>query len=1245
MNQKYSITAVAAVLAVVFSNAGEAQTVSSEDFTGPTTQNNWYYYNGACLTTGTGLGTGTAGVTPGVIPSCKSILSSYYQQQNDHDPVLVGGQNGVACTGSPLTCTQTLPDASTGSGSSLVYHGALRFTNGYPYGHDENGAIISSTPFNAGQGVQITFKTVTYRGDSGGSGGDGADGISFYLIDATQFPSTPTDGALWNGIGSWGGSLAYSCSNTNPPYDGLVGGYIGLGIDEFGNFLNGVSLMPGTTSPAATGDNTALGYGYQPQRIGLRGAGSVSWKYLNATYPQYYGALTTSSAQHAAVQKTCQTGKVWTYSSSTAYPTASATNPVAVTNPSPALYDYAPIPGAFSVLPAKTIAGEYSSGVYARPTTAIFYNLTITQDGYLSLSYALSGSPAYTNIIKDRSIAATNAIPALPASLYFGFAGSSGGDTNVHEIMCFKAAPAAQSANSAAVSQQLATKIQGGAQIYFSYYNPSDWTGNLTANGLVDTTGVLTINSLANWDAQCVLTGVAATKTCATTGVGGAIAPQSPSSRIMLTWNGNDTAATPGTGGIPFAWSTTGTGITTNEQSVIDAGDATPLNGNRLNYLRGDRSNEINSLGAGLFRARNGVLGDIVDSSPAWVGPPTSPYSLKWKNRYIGTDPLPENTSQSYASFQALEQSRLNVVYVGANDGFLHGFESGSEDSNGNVITTTAGGASTPNDGEEVLAYMPGAVLQTIHQYSSNAAIEPTDASLDYANSLYAHNFFVDAPPGTGDLLYGGVWHTWLMGGLGAGGAAIYALDITNPSASATNPNASNFSEGNAAALVKGEWGPATISCVGDTSTSKCGNSLGSTYGTPLIRRFHNGMWGAVFGNGYGSVTGDAGIFVMTISPSDTNASSPTFYYLSTGTGTGTTTTPCSTNCNGIAYVTSADLDGDHITDYVYAGDLKGNVWRFDLTNCSPTSTTTACPGVAWAVTPGPLFKAISSAGVAQPITTPIVLASAVVAGTSPSLMLTFGTGQRTEFTTTTPVLYAGSTVTTPQTAGKTQTLYGVWDWNFGTWNANSAFGNSSLTGTQTGLSSPYTLKRAQLQQQTYTETTTTINGISIPIVTTSNTAITWKQCGTTCNSGKFGWYADLPGANEQIVSTPTAYQQGLAVNSTIPANNAVLSCTSTTDTGVTYLISPITGGTFASTTSPGTYTSGFVNNNNYSNMVGLQTNETGALTVVNTNEGTTWLVGQSIVPPSAGQPPVQPVQINLPPNVTVSRKTWVQLR
>ena len=46
-----------------------------------------------------------------------------------------------------------------------------------------------------------------------------------------------------------------------------------------------------------------------------------------------------------------------------------------------------------------------------------------------------------------------------------------------------------------------------------------------------------------------------------------------------------------------------------------------------LHYLRGVRTNEINSAGSGEFRARTGVLGDIVDSSPTWVGPPQCAYT------------------------------------------------------------------------------------------------------------------------------------------------------------------------------------------------------------------------------------------------------------------------------------------------------------------------------------------------------------------------------------------------------------------------------------------------------------------------------------------------------------------------------------------------------------------------------------------------------------------------------------------
>ena len=260
----------------------------------------------------------------------------------------------------------------------------------------------------------------------------------------------------------------------------------------------------------------------------------------------------------------------------------------------------------------------------------------------------------------------------------------------------------------------------------------------------------------------------------------------------------------------------------------------------------------------------------------------------------------------------------------------------------------------------------------------------------NYSDPQYGHKFDVDAPPGTGDIFYGGTWHSWLVGGLGAGGSSIYALDITDPDGS--------FSEANAANVVKGDWNNFTLTCV--NIPAGCGNNLGNTYGVPQIRRFHNGNWGAVFGNGFGSATGDAGIYVMLVD----QTGAITFYYLSTGAAGG----------NGIAYTTPADLDGDHIVDYVYAGDLLGNVWRFDLTSTNPTN---------WAATPNAIFT--TPAG--QPITSKLIVAS-VASTANPRVLIEFGTGQITPMTNYSAAQYSTST----------QALYGIWDWNMAALNAKS---------------------------------------------------------------------------------------------------------------------------------------------------------------------------------------------------------------
>lgn len=1116
MKANFTVTAVAVAFAGLIPAAAWAQVTVSDDFTKGSAAVSWVPFNGACLTAGNGTGT---------IPACVGL--PYYSEQ------LVGGVSG------------TLPDP--------VGNGALRFTNGFPGGYGQNGAIVlnPASAFPTNKGVQVTFTTVTYRGDSGGAGNDGADGISFYLMDASKPPA----------IGSWGGSLGYTCSNSNPPYDGLIGAYVGLGIDEFGNFLNGSNLMPGYAGGnTATGDNTALGYGYKPDRIGLRGAGNVSWAYLNKTYPIYYpvSTLNTIALQQAAVQNTCSTGAVWNYS-------GSGNNPTIVFNPSPPLQDYAPIPNAYKELTGVSIANEFATGGLTRgQATPITYKLKITTDGLLSLSYSIN-SGAYQSVIAGQSITASNG--ALPANFLFGFAGSTGGDTNIHEILCFRATGVNQSASSSGLNEQQTSKVQAGAQVYFAYYNPDTWAGSLTSQFITTDpiTGNVTGISAPIWDASCVLTGLAQGATCPSTGAA-STAAQGSASRSILSWSG--------AAGIPFEWANL-TGGAGGQQATLDKGDANPINGNRLAFLRGDRTNEepiTGPTGTQIYRDRTSVLGDIIDSSPTWVGPASSPYGGTWLDK-LGGSVTNENTGQSYTTFKANgAQTRLNVVYTGANDGLLHGFETGSYNATNTYVNTF-------NDGKEVLAYVPAAVINTIHN--------SVNSSLDFSNPQYGHNYFVDATPGTGDVFYGGLWHTWLVGGLGPGGAAIYALDVSNPN---------NFSEGNAATLVMGEWNNQNITCVGNAT---CKTNLGNTYGVPQIRRFHNGKWGAVFGNGIGSTSGAAGIFVMIVDPA---TAAVTFYYLPT--------TGAASN-NGIEFVTAADLDDDNIIDYVYAGDLLGNIWRFDLTSVNPN---------AWAALASPLFTTPGG----QPITTQLIIAATPAKSGPPRIMVDFGTGSQTPFTVLNAATYASGA----------QSLYGIWDWNLGGvggWNSKGSTQYASLTAPQTIVASG---GGANLQPQVITSSGTTTRAV------TAN-PVCWKG-STTCSgtNNQFGWEMTLPGVGEQVLFSPILEVGIFIVNTTIPPVNAPLTCNSTPATGWTMAVSPDTGGSFANSVfadSTGSFTN--------KNISGMQWSGTGSGSVV--SGGGTGTMGNNLyfITQTVSGSPLPPQQINPPGGTQGGRITWIERR
>ncbi len=1102
MKTKFAATAFVGIALVGVAGLANAQTIVQDTFVnGSTTQ--WQPFLGACLTAGDGTGT---------VPAC--VGNAYYGAQ-----VQVGGFSG------------TLPDP--------LGQGALRFTNGAPSGYNQAGGVISLNPFDAGQGLQVTFTTMTYEGDSRGAGGDGADGISFFLIDGNTVASD---------LGAFGGSLGYTCSNVNNDskvhprtgfpraFDGLPNAYLGLGIDEYGNFLN-------------QGDNTASGYGYQPGRIGLRGAGDIAWDSLHARFPVLYPSSLTGAQRGAAVQNTCSTGFQWDYSNAAA--------PVITAVPLP---DYAPIPGAYQVLPATTkIANE--AATTRGQARAISYLLKITQNGLLSFSYSVGG--AYLPVITAQNITAGNG--PLPSKFLFGFAGSTGGSTNIHEVTCFLAAPVDTSASSAGLNEKQTAQLQTGTQVYFAFYNASSWSGSLTAQNLVTDpiTNLVSIAAVANWDASCVLTGVLATGKCQATAVAGPTAAQGPAARSILTWNG--------TTGVPFVFAN----LTAAQQATIDYNDAVAGTPNRVNYLRGERSNEINAAGAGLFRARVSVLGDIVDSSPTWVGAPSLTYPAAWRDKINAAGGLPENAGPTYSAFTTANATRLNVVYSGANDGLLHAFRSG-------FYSATNVYQSALNDGKEVLAYMPGAVVNSIHDSVPPAGYDPT---LDFSSPQYSHNYYVDAPPGTGDLYYQGAWHTWLVGGLGAGGPAIYALDITDPT---------RFSEGNAATLVVGEWTPASLAC---SNVAGCGANLGNTYGVPQVRRLHNGMWGVIFGNGLSSAIGAAGIYVLTIDPA---SGAKTVYYLAaTANSAG----------NGIAYATPADLDGDHIVDYVYAGDVQGNVWRFDLTSALPSN---------WAVSPGgPLF---STGG--KPITTKLVVAAAPPSASSglSQVVVDFGTGQQFPLTNTTPTSYAAGV----------QSLYGFWDWNMSSWNSK---GSTQYRSVASVPSTPIVPSNLTAQ------TISTVGGGSFRTVSTL--PVCWYN-STTCGAGmnvSFGWTIDLPVTSEQVIYSPVLEVGAFLVNTTIPGSNNPYNCQAANAGGWTMAISPITGGAF--TQSFFGDSGGHFVNVDGKVVSGAALSGTGSVSIVTTGGAAagTFLVTQT----TSGVGVVLP--INPLANASGNRLTWIEKR
>ncbi len=277
--------------------------------------------------------------------------------------------------------------------------------------------------------------------------------------------------------------------------------------------------------------------------------------------------------------------------------------------------------------------------------------------------------------------------------------------------------------------------------------------------------------------------------------------------------------------------------------------------GSRLvNYLRGQSGSEDRPDNAlRLFRKREQVLGAPVNAQPLFVGSPAFRYA-----------------DENYGEFRdIIAANRAGTVYLAANDGMLHAFDSAS--------------------GDERWAFIPAGVLPNLWR-----SADP-NFSTDF-------RYLLDGTPVAGDICplaptkscAGADWRTLLVGGLGAAGREYYALDITDPD----HP--------------RYLW----------RFSAEHDSNLGHAVGKPLITKRRNGTWVVVLASGYDNVNPGSGRGVLFVLNAATGA-----LLARIDTGEGNTSLPA-----GLAQI-NAWIENllDNTAERLYGGDLQGRLWRFDI--------------------------------------------------------------------------------------------------------------------------------------------------------------------------------------------------------------------------------------------------------------------------------------------------------------------------
>lgn len=550
-------------------------------------------------------------------------------------------------------------------------------------------------------------------------------------------------------------------------------------------------------------------------------------------------------------------------------------------------------------------------------------------------------------------------------------------DTFAEALSSTLAQIAARNSSASSVTAN-ATRLDSNTHIYQARYNSGDWSGQLVSIPL-NSDG--TLGEIA-WDAATLI-------------------PQ-PSARSIFTRQGG--------AGIAFTWEALNN---TNRALLNIAGDN--LGESRVAYLRGERGGEQRN--GGVFRNRSDLLGDIINSDPVYVGKRDYGYSSA-----TGLTQTERESYQAFLSSTAIAR-RPPMLYVGANDGMLHGFRVA--------------------DGVEQLAYIPASLLGELPQLT---------------RPDYNHRYYVDGTPRVGDAYQGSRWKTLLLGSTGAGGKAVFAIDVTAPN---------NFT------ADKMLW---------EFTHSEMGIALAAP---TLVRVKADNKWVALVANGYNSNSQTARLFVLDL------ATGAVIKEIDTQVGS-------ASEPNGLSSPLPVDEDGDRVVDYVYAGDLQGNLWKFDLSD-----NNSAQWGIAFKAgnKPKPLFQACDGA-CSTSTRQPITMRPLAIRHPRGGIMVLMGTGS-----------YFTNDDKSLPTNPRLEAVYGIWD-----------------TGSE--------VSRSQLLQQSITHefvaNGTTIK-FNVRVVSSRDVNYTSQK----------GWYLVLKspglskGVGERAVSEMLYRHKRLIFNTLIPSADA----------------------------------------------------------------------------------------------------------